>query len=115
MKPVFYFCDLWRTNYYFFLGWKWPVYKRYVQKKWDREWNQEEEPAGKSIIITGPIGFWAVSIWINKKNNFPTLAHECLHAANWTLDRAGVNPSFSNDEVQTYLMTNLIRKALGED
>lgn len=110
-KPKFYFCDLWRMNYYFYLGWPQAEFEKYIEKKYD--FKPELPGVGKCIMTKNNKGKGAVlHIWIADKTNYPYLAHECLHAANWTLERAGWKPELHNDEPQTYLMTNIMRQAL---
>ena len=112
-KPGFYFCDLWRMNYYFFVGWTFEDFCAYVDQNYSYKVDPKPEPVGKMLMLELPTGKTIVCIWTEKKSDYPSLAHECLHAANRTLVRAGVYADFYNDEAQAYLMTNLIRKALG--
>lgn len=100
-------------NYYYFLGWTWEEFVAYVKKNYDYEVCQDVKPAGKCLQLTKGDRGCIMLIWVEKKTDYPSLAHECLHAANWTLERAGWHPSF-NDEPQTYLMTNIMRQALGK-
>lgn len=113
MKPIYYYNDTWKMDYYFFIGWKQSDFKNYIIKHYDKNFTMEDDVIGmmsrkwKNDNLTGLI------IWIKKKNDYGTLAHECLHATNRTLARAGWEPQLYNDEPQTYLMTILINKALG--
>ncbi len=111
-KPAFYFCDVWRMNYYFFLGWKWSDFTKYIEKNYDHKPTNTAIPTGQVLQINKDDGGCIMCIWVEKKNDYATLAHESLHAANWTLERAGWVPDLRNDEPQSYLMTNIFRKAL---
>jgi len=54
-----------------------------------------------------------VIIWT--ESNYPTnLVHECVHAANYTLESRGVKSDFNNDEPQAYLVEWIFAKAMGE-
>lgn len=100
-------------NYYFFLGWPWNEFRDYVFKNYNYTVSEYPKPAGKLVEWNSDDGAkCTMMIWTEDAKDYPSLAHECLHAANWTLDRAGVKADFMNDEPQTYLMTNLIRQAL---
>lgn len=111
--PDFYFCELWRVNYYFYIGWDVKEFEDYVEKK---EGVRPQSPGvGKCFCVEREGGSAIIHIWVKKKTDYPTLAHECLHASNWTLGRAGWEPQLWNDEPQTYLMTNLMRQALGRN
>lgn len=62
---------------------------------------------------SGPIIIWTDPSK-NMINRMAILAHECIHAAHVCLQRAGVVPSFDNDEPTAYLVTVLMRKALAK-
>lgn len=111
-KPKFYFCDIWRVNYYFFIGWPSGEFKSYVLKQYGFDADIHEQGVGKCLEVVKN-NKYGILIWIKKKNDYPSLAHECLHATNYTLCRAGWKFDVHNDEPQTYLLTNLVRKALG--
>jgi hypothetical protein len=104
-------------NYYFFVGWKSEDFLKFVEKKYGRGLVElEPGTVGRTRMLENG-GGCTILIWVKfkGKKGFPTLAHECLHAANWTLERAGWQPHLYNDEPQTYLMTSLIRSYLGEE
>jgi len=42
-------------------------------------------------------------IWIEKKDNLPTIAHECVHAAQHLLNERGIEVDWDNKEVIAYL------------
>ncbi len=113
-KPKWYFCELWRMNYYFYVGWKFSDFCSYIKKEYSYQVDEKPVPVGKCLMLTSDAGKCVIHIWIEKKTDYPSLAHECLHAANYTLDRAGWFYHPDNHEPQTYLMTNLMRQALGK-
>lgn len=113
MKPRFYFCELWRMNYYFYYGWKAKDFTNYLLKNYQHELDMPATAVGHSSMLSKDEKC-RIHIWVKKKSDYPTLAHECLHAANRTLGRAGWESDLWNDEPQTYLMTNLIRQCLGK-
>ncbi len=113
MKPTYYFCKLWRMHYDFCLGWKPEEFKSFLKKKYDYETTMQATATGKFVWLEDG-SFCRAFIWTKFTGikSMPALAHECLHVANYTLDRAGWTPQLTNDEPQTYLMTSLIRQAL---
>lgn len=53
-------------------------------------------------------------IWIRRADDLGSLAHECVHAANFTLQLRGVKADFDNDEPLAYLVGNLMDAALSK-
>lgn len=108
-KPHWYYCDLWRTNFYYFLGWKWNDFCAYIKKHHDLHIDHMA-PSGKCIMLPLEKGGQTL-IWIAKKNDNCSLVHECVHAANWLTERAGYRIDQNNDEAYAYLVTNIFRQA----
>lgn len=50
-----------------------------------------------------------VIIWIDKKGELDTFAHELIHAINNTFYNKGIQLDTENDEPQAYLMSWLFR------
>jgi len=109
-KPDYWFCETWCMNYYYFIGWKWSDFKAYLSSEYAYTVERDVEPTGHCIMMEHPKGA-IIAIWVKKKTDIGSLAHECLHAANWTLERAGWTPQLWNDEPQAYLMMGIIRGA----
>lgn len=53
-----------------------------------------------------------IVIWVKGKEDFSTLAHECVHAAGKALKFKGVKADWDNDEPLTYLVGALMTAAL---
>lgn len=117
MKPKFYWCELWRMNFHFFLGWHRDDFIGYVEKNYGEGLlTLPGLASGKTLYLENKKAeHEAILIWVKYKGKkgFSTLAHECVHAANWVLRDRGVQPDFDNDEPQCYLVGNLVRQALG--
>lgn len=117
--PKIYYDELLQENFLFFIGW--PISKTVAYLK--RHWQFDEtnlfgtDHAGKTFEFRDG-GRRAIVIWtrLSTTNNncFPTLAHECVHAANFALLRIGAHASFDNDETQAHLVGLLMRKSLGK-
>lgn len=113
MKSIKYYNDTWKMEYYFFIGWKQLEFQNYIIKHFDKDFTMDNGAIGMMRKLYKNGNFNGCLIWVKKKSDYGTIAHECLHATNKTLARAGWSPELYNDEPQTYLMTILINKALG--
>lgn len=115
MKPIFYYNETWKLNYQFYIGWTAKDFESYIIKHYDKDYYIPSSACGTMIKLMKKdnITLQCFIIWSELKTDYGTIAHECLHATNRTLHRAGWSPELDNDEPQTYLMTILINKALG--
>lgn len=114
LKARHYFDEMWRHNFLFCLGWKPEQYIEFCKDKFDYTPSIENCDGEHVLIESRGIGFQHV-IWTRRKAGpkfYPTLAHECLHAAIKTLEYNGVKLDPNNDEPLAYLLSNLMRKAL---
>lgn len=76
-----------------------------------------EEPTGLLINNDNDDGTtWKkrgiIYMWVRRKNDYPSLAHECIHAANYGLKARGVKISTSNDETLAYLVEWLFERCM---
>lgn len=109
-KPGHFFCETWLMNYYFCLGWKWEDYVAWLDVP---AMLKDPPAAGTTHLITKNGNTLGIALWTAKDSPSWILAHEALHAANFTLDTRGAVASYENDEAQAYLMTSIMRNALG--
>lgn len=99
----------------FFMDHTVPEYLHYMDKKFQGNHTLHPSVEGNCCIdLTKKDNLATVCIWVKDKKDYSALAHECVHAANFTLDNRGVLPSFENDEVQAYLVGLLVTKALSK-
>lgn len=112
MKPNFYFDELFMQNFWFFHAWEPAKVNRYMKKRFKEDFDTEFLGDGKTILYRPEKLSPLIMIWIKKKNDFPVIAHEAVHAANFCLDLAGVSPDFRNDETQAYLVGLICKKLL---
>ena len=106
MKPVWHYSDVFHMNYYFCIGWKWAEYAKFVKMKLGHE-QMNTDGIGHTFYCADK----GIAVWIADKSDHITLAHECLHAANYTLHRIGNQASHTNDETLAYLQGHLMRAA----
>lgn len=111
--PIKYYNETWQQWFYFMEGWT-EVDAIVYLKKINYNVDDMRFYCGKTIYNengTGPIIIWTKPV-MGFGKRAAILAHECIHAAHITLNRCGVKADFNNDEVVTYLVTDLIRKAV---
>lgn len=85
-----------------------------MKKVWDIDRGDDPHVVGTTYYFEDK-GAFRVVLWFKYKTGQITIAHECLHAANRILGRAGVKADWWNDEPQAYLMSTLIREATGAE
>ena len=110
-KPGFFFCQTWMMNYWYFRGWPSNKFIKYCEKEFKFTPEISEKTSGKMIEHTDNKGT-RILIWTKEKKDLPTLVHECIHAAHFTLAAKGFKPDFYNDEPVTYLVQSIFRYAL---
>lgn len=108
--PDFFFCPTWKMNYYFCLGWKETDLIKYC--KWRFDYTPEIGPAQTGKLFEFINGSEIIMlIWTRNKKDLSSLVHECVHAANFTLEIKGWKPDFNNDEPLTYLVQSIFDSA----
>lgn len=110
MKPRHAYCEVFKMNFYFCIGWGPDQFAKYMQKNFNHD-PKMKLAEGKTIMVENDKGRITI-IWIKDRTDFPVLAHECIHAANFTLDVIGHIYDYENDEVMAYLTTWIIKKAM---
>ena len=108
-KPGFYYDEVFKENYWFFIGWSRESFKSYCADEFgldiDTNCNgkcMELQNGKKSMQI----------IWTAIKNRPDLVAHECFHAVQHTLENRDIS---LNGETAAYLLECLVRKSLNED
>lgn len=103
-----YYCELYKTTYHFYIGCSAKIFEKTMSKQLDENISVQ----GLDGLTVTFAGGNEIAVWIRKKNDYASLAHEMLHATNATLKSIGWRMSLDNDEPQTYLLELLIEKAL---
>jgi hypothetical protein len=106
--PAYFYCELFGSSVYFFVGWAQNDFVDYMKKNYNVETEiNDSNGLTKQIIYKGtPI----ILVWVRAgKRLTATLVHESVHAANMILYVAGVRPSFVNDELQAYYVARLYK------
>lgn len=112
--PKFWYCDVWKENFWFFIGWKKEDFISWIKKHSGHDIYIGEQAAGHTSWVSDSKGS-RVCIWIKKKGGVQfheILAHEAVHAANFVLGPRGAKLDFENDEMQAYLVGAIVRKAM---
>lgn len=107
--PIFYFCETWKQNFWFFIGWRAKDAEAFLLKRLGVT-VQLGDAAGKTLEFVRE-NVRILIVWTINKN--PSLvSHEALHATNKCLFGVGCQASLENDEAQAYLLEDLMRNAL---
>lgn len=114
-KPKYYYDHTWRENYYFCIGWAEPDFIKYIKQQFGYTVTTDKAN-GKCIEWFHDNGASGYVIWTRFKSGkklYPALAHECAHAALFSLTNRGVKLDANNSEPITYLIEALIKQAIG--
>lgn len=104
-------CPVYRYNVYFFLGWSFADFKKYMKRRWEHDLIREREPEGLSIFISTE-GNDIALIWLRSKNDMPALVHEAYHVMVECFNSRGVKSELGNDEQGAYWLQSVVRAAL---
>lgn len=105
MKPLLYKCVTWKQNYVVFIGCTYLNMCKFLSKNYNFKLGYIN-CAGLCFEFSFKDKDY-IGIWVGDKTDFPSLVHECVHAACITLQHAGVKASFKNDEPLAYLTEEL--------
>lgn len=113
-KPHFYWCELYKANFYFCVGWPRDEVKKYVQDEFDYE-TDFDFCEGKTIEAFRN-NSQIILVWTSpadeRKHKRTALVHECVHAACFALGQRGVGIDWPVCEPLTFMVENLFRQAL---
>lgn len=101
------YCEVWKWEFNFFLGWDWDNYCKHVHAECGFQFRQDA-PLGYCCSINDSRTSY---IWVGDADNSSTLAHECIHAAVQCLCTTGVEINQYNDETLAMLVTWLMKEA----
>ena len=96
-------------NYYFFIGWKESDFLKYARKNYNYE--RDSLGDGLCIEVVHSGNCYGYAVWTRKGADIATLAHEIIHAANFALERRGIDIRDSDGETLAYYVEYLMRKA----
>lgn len=112
MKPKHFFLELYNVNFYFFIGCEPRAFTEYLDLNFDIETDIDDWDNGATLFDDE---HRAVFLWVRQSSNMPaTLCHECVHAACFALDWAGVYVDLKEDEALAYLAELIYSKAAPE-
>lgn len=116
IKPVHYYDELFQANYWFYLGTDISETGRHLAKHWGCDPDIVNEGLlGKTIEFKNGKSR-CIIIWtkmpLSNKLIYPTLAHECVHAAGMALSLCGVYADFTSDETMAHYVGLLMKKAM---
>jgi hypothetical protein len=114
MKPDFWYCELYKMNFWYFIGWPRESFDQWIRKRHDQDYETAKLSGAKTLLIENSDG-QRIAIWVKKQprpNMMASLCHECVHAAHWTLDLRGHKPDYNNDEPEAYLTEAIFRNGM---
>lgn len=100
-KPLWFYCELYKVNYYFFLGWKADEFIDYSQK----HYNHKPECLGYGVCLE--------LCHDNGCYGYAVIAHEIIHAASNALEMRGIDIRDSNRETFAYYVEYIMRRLKG--
>ena len=111
LKAIHYYCELYRTQFVFLIGWPADALRGFLAERYGAHPDRHVENFAGITMRHVHEGAEELLVWAADAEDFATVAHECLHAANRCLAACGVETTNTNDEALAYLMTLLIKKA----
>lgn len=110
-SPTLFYDNFFRVNFLFFYCWDYISYEKYLNSNFGLI--KDLKGYSGSFECLEKYNKRIHLIWVAKsKNSITDLAHECLHAANFILEQAGVIPDFKNDETQAYYLRLIMNECL---
>lgn len=109
-KPRKFFCELYKVNILYFIGWPPEVFYKYALKHFDLDLTLTNYGGYTLKIVNGVFVIWTCPADKDRS----ALVHESVHAAAWILKDAGVDACFENDEAHAYLTELIYKKALAK-
>jgi hypothetical protein len=111
-KPLWYYCELYGFNVYYFLGWTKEEFSKYCQ----RYYKHTPEKLGGSLgltmeLIRNDTGASDYAIWTKDAANNAIIAHEAVHVACFALGKRGIDIRDSAGEAMAYTVEALIRNS----
>lgn len=99
-------------NYRFVIGKSWNVFRKLVIQEFNHDPGEQGGRNGRTMWLEhSDKKADLVLVWVEKKDDLKTIAHECYHAATRTLMLRGILADWNNDEVCAYLLSELIEAA----
>jgi len=111
VNPIKYYCELYNVHYEFYIGISLSTYNKITYKKYGYNLIDDLSIRGHCSYCVDKSKNFIISIWVPDKKDLSAVVHECVHAANFTLESRGVKPCFDNDEPQAYLVQLIFNKA----
>lgn len=108
-------CHVYKANFYFFFGWDFKDYQRYLDKEFDII---VEGINDSDYGVTNYLEDCGRSIWLRSKPNNPErlaqLSHEIFHAVSDLMRKRGMKLNTGSEEAYAYMQEFLMREALSQ-
>lgn len=106
-KILHIFNDTYTENFYYINVKTHKQFRKVLLDELGYELKEHKNSNGGFIVLEREGGLVGV-IWAPRKN-IPVLAHECLHAVNWSLSNKGFELTYESEEAYTYYLQFLLR------
>ncbi len=107
--PKYWWCETWKVNLYFAIGWKKSDIREWLLKEWKHQ-KDFSKISGTTIEAFTKTNYM-ILIWTQDRH-LPTIVHECVHAASMSLERCGWKFDTGNEEPFAYLCEAIFGKAI---
>lgn len=97
MTPKHFYCEIYKTDIYYFLGWNPGRFTNYCIKNYGYDPGEQSEGLCAHVRDN-------IIIWTKHRKRFELLAHESVHAAHWILESRGICSINDNAEPLAYLV-----------
>lgn len=103
------FCSVYALNYFFISTPTFDEFRKIMKKRFKLEIPEDDQTEGHFEIITKVNkGVDIGVIWVKDRKDYGTIAHECLHAVQWSTSQRGLNLSEETEEAFAYLFSFLV-------
>lgn len=113
-KATWYYSEFVKNNFLFLVGWSGKDFSDYCMDKFNYDVGSTRHKFGMCLdmVASHKGGYNGLVIWVEKKSDYPALAHECIHAVIIALERAGITPCNDTGETLAHMVDTLMEKGL---
>lgn len=99
---------MYRINFYYILATTQPDFCKILNDELNIEMEPKHDLSFVGRFVTAKKAGTEVGIIWTSNRNPEFIAHECLHAAFWTMESRGIVLSYSSEEAFTYMLQFLV-------
>ena len=118
MAPGLFYDEIYKQNFYLFIGWSEKDYVNYCSKKLNVHIKVTGR-GGQTMTFYLDDDTMIIVVFVSESGAkkdiagfLGNIAHECVHAVNYVFERIGHDQDVRNDEPQAYYVGTLVEKCL---